>query len=237
MDKHLFDKYSRVDPNSRNVFAIGAAHPAATRIGYGYAGQTAGPVFMKTNNVWIFIRAFLTNPARVSSIVPSGAALARLITSEINGMSGPVLELGPGTGVFTDALLARGVSPDKLTLIEYGEEFARLLQARFPGIRILHMDASKVGPGELYEDELAGAVVSGLPFLSMPPGTVAAIVGGAFGNLRRGGAFYQFTYGPRCPVQQPILDALGLEATRLGRAYRNLPPAAVYRITRRQTDQ
>ncbi|RCW87946.1 phospholipid N-methyltransferase [Phyllobacterium bourgognense] len=196
------------------------------------AVSVVGTIFMTTSDVWTFIRAFVTNPSRVSAIAPSGAALARLITSEIGAASGPVLELGPGTGVFTDALLARGVSPGDLTLIEYGAEFARLLQARFPGMRILQMDASQLGGQDLFEAEPAGAVVSGLPFLSMPD-KVAAILNGAFGNLRNDGAFYQFTYGFRCPVPTSVLDELDLEAVCIGRAFCNLPPAAVYRITRR----
>ncbi|MDR6633564.1 phospholipid N-methyltransferase [Phyllobacterium sp. 1468] len=187
---------------------------------------------MTTSDVWTFIRALITNPSRVSAIAPSSAALARLITSEIGAASGPVLELGPGTGVFTDALLARGVSPGNLTLIEYGAEFARLLQTRFPGMRILQMDASQIGGQDLFKAEPAGAVVSGLPFLSMPD-KVAAILDGAFSNLRNDGAFYQFTYGFRCPVPAAVLNGLDLEAVCIGRAFCNLPPAAVYRITRR----
>ena len=187
---------------------------------------------MTTSDVWTFIRALITNPSRVSAIAPSSAALARLITSEIGAASGPVLELGPGTGVFTDALLARGVSPGNLTLIEYGAEFARLLQTRFPGMRILQMDASQIGGQDLFKAEPAGAVVSGLPFLSMPD-KVAAILDGAFSNLRNDGAFYQFTYGFRCPVPAAVLNELDLEAVCIGRAFCNLPPAAVYRITRR----
>ena len=50
--------------------------------------------------------------------------------------------------------------------------------------------------------------------------------------MRPGGAFYQFTYGPRCPVPRPILDRLGLKATRIGGTVRNIPPAGVYRISR-----
>ena len=187
---------------------------------------------MTTSDVWTFIRALITNPSRVSAIAPSSAALARLITSEIGAASGPVLELGPGTGVFTDALLARGVSPGNLTLIEYGAEFANLLQTRFPGMRILQMDASQLGGQDLFKAEPAGAVVSGLPFLSMPD-KVAAILNGAFSNLRNDGAFYQFTYGFRCPVPATVLNELDLEAVCIGRAFCNLPPAAVYRITRR----
>jgi phosphatidylethanolamine/phosphatidyl-N-methylethanolamine N-methyltransferase len=76
-------------------------------------------------------------------------------------------------------------------------------------------------------------VVSGLPLLSMPPKTVTAILAGSFAHLRDDGCFYQFTYGPRCPVRGKVLEGLRLEATRMGRTLRNIPPAAVYRISRR----
>lgn len=62
---------------------------------------------------------------------------------------------------------------------------------------------------------------------------IVSIVGGAFSYIRPGGAFYQFTYGMTCPVPRPILDRLGLKATLLDRAMLNVPPAAVYRLTRR----
>lgn len=77
-----------------------------------------------------------------------------------------------------------------------------------------------------------GAVISGLPLLSMPDRKVTAILDGAFAHLRPGAAFYQFTYGPRCPVPRPILDGLDLTATHIGRTLLNVPPAAVYRISR-----
>ena len=66
----------------------------------------------------------------------------------------------------------------------------------------------------------------------MPHTTVQAILIGAFACLRPDGAFYQFTYGPACPVPQAILQELGLQARRIGGTWANLPPAAVYRIER-----
>jgi len=62
---------------------------------------------------------------------------------------------------------------------------------------------------------------------------VVSIVGGAFSYLRPGGAFYQFTYGMSCPIPRPVLDRLGLRAKLVDRALLNVPPAAVYRLTRR----
>lgn len=180
-----------------------------------------------------FFRAWLADPLRVAAIVPSGRALARAITAEISAATGPVIELGAGTGAFTRALIARGVPQEKLALIEYGSEFAVKLHYRFPRACTLWMDAARLRHVALFGGEPAGAVVSGLPLLSMPPRKVIAILDGAFRHLRPDGAFYQFTYGPSCPVPRVLLDRLGLKAARIDHTLANLPPAAVYRIRRR----
>jgi phosphatidylethanolamine/phosphatidyl-N-methylethanolamine N-methyltransferase len=189
---------------------------------------------MTTRNVLLFFRALASNPLTVGAIAPSGPNLASLITSEITAATGPVLELGPGTGVFTDALLARGVKESDLTLIEYGSDFMRLLQIRFPRARVLWMDASWIISHNLFEERPLGAVVSGLPLLNMSPRKVIAILTGVFSNLREGGALYQFTYGMQCPISKAHLNRLGLKATCMGRVFLNVPPASVYRITRRK---
>jgi len=179
-----------------------------------------------------FFRALLADPGRVSAVAPSSQMLARLMTQEIIPGDGPIIELGPGTGAFTTALLRRGVDEQDLLLVEYGSDFVRLLQQRFPRARVLWMDAAQL----LSHAQLvapAAAVVSGLPLLSMSPRKVTAILTGAFLHLREGGVLYQFTYGPRCPVPRPILDRLGLKASLVGRTMLNVPPASVYRIRRR----
>ncbi|MBA1143248.1 class I SAM-dependent methyltransferase [Mesorhizobium neociceri] len=180
-----------------------------------------------------FFRAWMFDPLRVASITPSSAALARLMVSEITASTGSVIELGPGTGVFTQALIRQGVSEDRLILVEKGAEFAAMLAQRFPRARLLRIDAADIGDAIGTQSAQAGAVVSGLPLLSMPAKTVSAILAGSFSHLRDDGCFYQFTYGPRCPVPGGLLEGLGLEATRMGRTLRNIPPAAVYRIARR----
>jgi len=181
-----------------------------------------------------FFLAWLANPLRVGAVSPSSPALADAITAEITPACAPIIELGPGTGVFTRSLLARGIPEDRLALIEYSADFARKLQCRFPRARVLRMDATHLKDIELFEGERAGAVVSGLPLLLMPPKKVIAILEGAFERLRPDGALYQFTYGPESPVSRAILDRLGLKAARVGRALANVPPATVYRIRRRQ---
>jgi phospholipid N-methyltransferase len=180
-----------------------------------------------------FFRAWAGDPLRVAAVAPSSRSLAWLMTSELGPAQGPVIELGPGTGVFTRAMIERGVDESDLTLVERGPEFASMLRQRFPKARVLEIDAARLGRHALFHRAEAAAVVSGLPLLSMPPRKIMAILAGAFGYIRPTGCFYQFTYGPRCPVPRPILDRLGLKAVRTGGTFRNLPPAAVYRVSRR----
>jgi phosphatidylethanolamine/phosphatidyl-N-methylethanolamine N-methyltransferase len=189
--------------------------------------------FMTARNLLLFVRALASAPRTVGAIAPSGPALANMITKDITGATGEVLELGPGTGVFTRALLARGVKERDLTLIEYGSDFMRVLQLHFPNARVLWMDAAWIDSHNVFEKGSFGAVVSGLPLLNMAPRKVEAILTGVFNSLRHDGAMYQFTYGIRCPIDREHLDRLGLHASCVGRVLLNVPPASVYRIMRR----
>ncbi|WP_414444857.1 class I SAM-dependent methyltransferase [Burkholderia sp. 22PA0106] len=186
-----------------------------------------------SSDLLFFLRSWFENPLNVAAIAPSGEPLGRLITREITGSDGPVLELGAGTGVFTKALLRRGVAQRDLILVDNTDRFAALLAQRFPDAKIVIGDAARLESLGVALPQSVGSVVSGLPLLSMPKPKVAAILGGAFHYLREDGAFFQFTYGFRCPIPRATLDALGLKATCVGRVIRNLPPAAVYRISRK----
>ncbi len=179
-----------------------------------------------------FFRDWISDPLRVASIFPSSNSLGRLITHEIAGKHAPVIELGPGTGVFTRHLVERGIPEHSLALIESGEEFATLLTERFPSAHIFCMDASLLDRVKLFDGELAGAVVSGLPLVSMSNQRIMAVLHSSFAHLRPGGAFYQFTYGVCCPISRSILESCGLRAQRLGGTLLNIPPASVYRISR-----
>lgn len=188
----------------------------------------------KTSDRLHFLRSRKSNPEKVGAVAPSGEALTRLITKGIDASHAPVIELGPGTGVFTRALIARGVDEGDLTLIESGPNFLKMLRERFPRARLVKADAARLAGLDLYAPGEVGAVVSGLPLLSMSPRKIMGVMRGAFHYLREDGAFYQFTYGPRCPVPKAIRERLGLESKRVGRTLRNLPPATVYRITRKR---
>jgi phospholipid N-methyltransferase len=201
----------------------------------GYLGESVdGTDRRGVGDLFFFLRAWADKPGQVAAIAPSGRPLAAMMTREIAGETGPVLELGPGTGVFTRALLARGVRERDLTLIECRRDFALMLHRRFPEARILCVDAARLVQAKLLEAGQSGAAVSGLPLRRMPPEKVVAILSGAFASMRPGGSFYQFTYRPGCPIPRRLLDRLGIEATRIGTVLRNIPPAAVYRLRMRE---
>lgn len=167
------------------------------------------------------------------SDTPSGRALASIITSELSARTGRVLELGPGTGVFTQAMIDKGVQEKNLVLLEYNATFSALLTQRFPRASLLQMDVCDLESLPRIDGAYVDAVVCGLGLLNMPAHQVAAILRGAFLQLKPGGRLYLFTYGFKCSVPAHILDALDLEAVRIGRTYRNVPPATTYRIQRR----
>ena len=179
-----------------------------------------------------FAWEWLKNPVSTAGVAPSGRALASLITLEINQGSGKVLELGPGTGIFTDRLLTRGVDQSDLTLVEQNPGFARLLRQRFPRATILEIDAAALGLIRPAQGDLFGAAVCGLGLRNMPVGQVEAIIRSAFSRMLPEAALYLFTYGRRCSVPVEVLEELGLVAERFGTALLNLPPASVYRIAR-----
>ena len=167
----------------------------------------------------------LRRPGKIGAVSPSSGALARTMTSHLSPETGAVVELGGGTGRITDAILARGVAPDRLAVFEINRTFATLLHRQFPAAHVLELDATHVAEAPL---EDVGAVISGLPLLSIPTPVQRRIVEGAFRLLRPGGVFVQFTYGWRPPVDREIREALGLSWTVSPWVWRNVPPAQVY---------
>lgn len=180
-----------------------------------------------------FLFQYLRNPKEVGAILPSGRSVANLMTLEIDARHAPVLELGPGTGSFTRAILARGIRPQDLTMVETNSEFCGLLQREFPGAHVHCMNAADIAKRDLFEGRKVGAVVSGVPFLLLSPNEAKAILEAVFEVMAPDAALYQVTYGLTAPFPRGVLKALDLTATHAGRTLRNAPPASVYRLKRR----
>lgn len=144
--------------------------------------------------------------------------------------TGRVVEFGPGTGSLTKAILAAGVAPENLTLFELDPAFATALSDRFAGVRVVN------GPADTAPDHVAegvGAVISGLPLLSMPAPVCRAIVGSAFRILAPRAPFIQFTYGPIPSVPPDVIADFGLSVEQTAFVWANLPPARVHRFVRK----
>ncbi|HYR66379.1 MAG TPA: phospholipid methyltransferase [Reyranella sp.] len=185
----------------------------------------------------LFLKRWLRRPLAMGAVVPSGRLLAEAMAETtkavLAGRPGHVVELGAGTGEVTKALLAAGLAPERLALVERDPEFARFLRRHFPGPRIIEGDAARL-PRLLADHEVTpvAAIVSSLPLLSLPAGIVQSIVGGVFEALPRGAALVQFTYGPTPPVPRAVRERLHLDGAHGKRIWRNVPPAVVWTFTR-----
>jgi len=186
----------------------------------------------------LFFLLWLRRPFRIANFTPSGKALAEAMVRGVpRDREGAVVELGGGTGVFTAALLAAGVKPADLIVVEREKTLHDLLVKRFPQLRVVYGDA-----GDVYEISQAEgprpvkAVVSGLPILTMSVALQTAIVGGAFRAMGDDGVFIQFTYTRKSPVKPEVVAALGLDCTLAEKVPRNAPPARVYHYRRKAAE-
>lgn len=188
---------------------------------------------------WTFFRQWLRHPLSIAAISPSSRQLARQMLNELPYQARRVVELGGGTGVFTQALIERGVAPGDLMVVELNEELHHHLQRRFPEVHVACADARDLPEAAERCGFAAGgpadAVISGLGLLSMARDSQRAILEAAFRVMHKDGRFIQFTYGPVCPVSREVLKDLGVSARRGNFAWLNMPPATVYVMTRNRS--
>jgi len=173
-----------------------------------------------------FLRAVILRFRSVGAVAPSSPSLARAMAREVDPqLSGRVLELGPGTGAITAALVARGIIPERILAIERDVDFTRLLRKTFSGIEVVAGDAFALNQS-LPETCRSGfaAIVSSLPLLNHSPQRRAEFLSDMLGRLARGAPLVQFSYGLSMPVRPPP----GAVATRAAFVWRNLPPAHVW---------
>jgi phosphatidylethanolamine/phosphatidyl-N-methylethanolamine N-methyltransferase len=174
-----------------------------------------------------FLRSWIEKPLHVGAVMPSGRLLARTMAQYVDiHADGPVVELGPGTGAITTALIEHGVEQKRLVLVEYNPGFCALLRDRYPQARVVQGDAYTL------RDTLwntlsapATAIVSGLPLVTKPMPTRLRLVRDAFAALAPGAPFVQFTYSVVPPIPKS-LPGVSTEASE--RIWMNLPPARVW---------
>jgi phosphatidylethanolamine/phosphatidyl-N-methylethanolamine N-methyltransferase len=174
-----------------------------------------------------FFRRWLSQPKTTGSIVPTSWTMAKRMASVIDQTSTlPVLELGPGTGVTTRAMLARGVDPKRIVSVEYSPEFCAQLRVDFPGVEVLQGDAFDL---QTTLGRHAGATfdcaISSLPLLHFPVEKRVALVEDVLNRLPAGRPMLQFTYAMKSSVPRhrgnytvEFFDII----------FRNVPPAQLW---------
>lgn len=179
-----------------------------------------------------FLRSWIEKPLHMGAVMPSGRVLARTMAQYVDrDSSGPVVELGPGTGAITNALIERGIEQKRLVLVEYNPGFCALLRDRYPQATVVQGDAYRLR--DSLWDVLsvpASAVVSGLPLVTKPMLTRLKLIRDAFLALAPGAPFVQFTYSVAPPIPKS-LPGVSTEASE--RIWMNLPPARVWVYRRR----
>jgi len=185
----------------------------------------------------LFFHSWLSDPLRVAAFRPNGANLAQAMAMNVDvSLPGPIVELGPGTGAITGALVRRGVSPSRLVLIEADPNFCRHLRDRWPEARVLHADAYSVPALLRSLGESPAAIVSGLPLLVRRPIERFEFVLDCLSNAAPDAAFIQFTYFVYSPVP---LDVSALHGHGGPMIWRNILPARVwmYHLAARKVDK
>ena len=180
-----------------------------------------------TSDLSRFFRTWLKQPMLTGAVSPSGKALARAMANEVSADGEwPVLELGPGTGPVTAALIARGIAAERIVAVEFDGGFCSLLVDRFRGLNVVEGDAydlvMSLPPG------LTGpyaAAVSSLPLLTRPAAARVRFIDDVLDRVLPGGALIQFSYG----LGPPVRGVPGsFSVNRAAFVLANLPPAQVW---------
>jgi len=174
-----------------------------------------------------FFRRWLRQPRLVGSVVPTSWRMAKRMASVIDLNSPlPVLELGPGTGVTTRAMLARGVDPQRIVSVEYSPEFVRKLRTDILGVEFIQGDAFDL---ETTLGKHAGStfdcVISSLPLLHFPLARRIALMEDVLDRIPRGRPVLQFSYGLMPSVPR---GSGSYTVERLDIILRNIPPAQLW---------
>ena len=169
-----------------------------------------------------FLRGLIHNPKGVSAPTPSSPSLAEAIAAELDlSRPGLVIELGPGTGAVTAALIHR-VGSTRILAIERERGFVAALRTRFPQMDVRSGDALNF-ERFLPPQAAVAAVVSGLPLLHLPQATRRSLLARALNCQPKGGLFIQLSYSWRPPVKADDGVTLSKRAV-----WQNFPPAHVW---------
>jgi len=186
-----------------------------------------------------FLFQFILKPGTIGAVAPSSPALTQRMVEWLDFSSAQaIVEYGPGTGIFTEAVLARRSPSSKFFAIEQNPKFVDILRPRFPGVTIHHGSVGNVR--QICDHEGIGQVdciISGLPWASFPDALQKQLLDAMMTVLKPGGQFVTFAYlvGLLFPPGRHFRNRLRgyfREISSSPTVWNNLPPAFVYRCRR-----
>ncbi|MDX9873504.1 MAG: methyltransferase domain-containing protein [Spongiibacteraceae bacterium] len=191
---------------------------------------------IRDTNPLAFFAGFLRNPQEVGSLIPSSRFLEqKIIQAALLDEARLVVELGPGTGGTTRAILARLPADATLLTIDMSREFIDLLDVNITDPRLINHHGSAADLPAILQHYGLGApdaIISGIPFSTMPAATGRSILQSIAGLLAPGGRFVAYQFRNDVAVlAEPILG----KPCTVGE-WRNVPPMRVYRWIRRAVD-
>lgn len=178
-----------------------------------------------------FLKTWASAPLRTGAVSPSSRELAARMALELDPAApGRLVELGPGTGVITRALINRGFDASRLVLVEYDPKFCHTLQQTFPGATVIRGDAYNLRDHLRHLDNpcLAG-VVTGLPLFNRPLHQRVRLINDCLEAVSPGMPVVQFSYALIPPVPMGHGD-YAIDVSKW--VWRNLPPARVWTYRR-----
>ncbi|CAG9001095.1 MAG: Ornithine lipid N-methyltransferase [Candidatus Celerinatantimonas neptuna] len=184
--------------------------------------------FIQSNG--LFLKQFVTKPRSVGAILPSSKFLAKKMMDQIDfSKARCIVEIGPGTGAFTEQLLKYRKSDQcQLILIETNELFCRQLQDKYQyveNLRIIHDSGEKVNFYKMkYEIDQIDYVVSGIPFSSLPKQVSQNILTSVTKAIGSTGSLILFQYS----LFKMKTITMFFDITHIERSWLNVPPALVF---------
>ena len=184
----------------------------------------------KIEDEFRYLKTFATSPLKMGSVTSTSRPLADLMVRHARpDPAGHTLEIGPGTGVVTEALIRAGIPPEKIVSVEYDSGFCRHLRKRFPNVNILQGDALELANalGE-FRSVTFSAGLSGIPLLNLPKAKRAPYLESVLDRLTPGGIVTQLSYS-FVPPQEAIPGRLAVDKSKW--VTFNFPPgrAWIYR--------
>lgn len=178
-----------------------------------------------------FFKGWMDGPKRVGAICPTSSVTAKRMASVIDTSSDlPVLELGPGTGIITKAILNRGIRPENLVSVEFSTDFYQHLTRSFTGVNFINGDALDLDTTlGVWKDKTFDCVISAIPLLGFPMARRISLLEDLLDRIPAGRPVVQITYGPVSPI---VANQNRYRIKHFDFIVRNIPPAQLWIYSR-----